>query len=152
MARGPNTKTPIEQRQNPSRRLVADVLPVPLAFGAKLSSKTPTKMAYLIQKGTASDEVKQMVQQCTGIPLKVYPAKSRKCNICSIRQTNWYCILCKRWVCMERRDKKRNKQKFHTYSHLVKGELLHFHKCCYHNSHETVWKKRFGWDKENLGF
>ena len=127
-------------------------MPDIVRFGPKLPGKTPTKLTLSVLKGTASQEIKDMLHKCTGIPVKVYPNKQIKCSICHKVKTAWYCIGCKRWVCMERKDTKQNAKEFKTYSHAVRGVKKVFHKCCFHETHQDAWMRMYPELKENLPF
>ena len=116
-----------------------------------------------VKDGTASWEVDDMVKNCYGIPLKCYPNDQMKCNCCFTVKTSWYCVGCKRWLCMERRDTNKGKgkgkgnkaekenrndceptkkeRKIEVYSHCVKGKVKTFARCCYHKVQEARCEK-----------
>lgn len=123
-----------EPRRNPSRRRVAGVVPQQTEFGASLSMKTPKRIGKQARTGTASSEVQEMIQNCTGIPMKTFPLKYGRCSICA-KKTAWYCAGCKRWFCMDGRDTNERE----LYSHNVKDNLVTFRKVCYHIAHEDRW-------------
>ena len=144
------------QRKNPQRKKVGGLIPTPLTFGATLPSKTPTKLTKSVLDGTASAEVKHMINRCLGQPMQAYPIEHHNCAICGNVQTSWYCAGCKRWMCISGRDtneskQKKNKQvrKFQTYLHFVRGNPKYFHKCCFHQAHEAAWARYNEEDKEN---
>ena len=128
-----------ERRRNPSRRRIDGALPKATTFGASLSMKTPKKMNQMIGSGTAAPEIEDMIRNCTGIPMKSHPKVPHKCCVCKSK-TTWYCVGCKRWFCMERRDTKENKKKLELYSHHVKGASTTFQKACFHRIHEERWR------------
>ena len=144
------TTVSMVQRKNPSRQKVGGVVPIATTFGASLPYKTPKKLTKSVKDGTASWEINHMVKKCYGIPLKVFPNKQVKCNVCHVEKTLYYCVGCKRWMCMERRDVSKSKKDadgeeettkkkvIELYSHVVKEDIKTFTRCCYHKEHEAV--------------
>ena len=79
------------------------------------------------------------VTRLVAAPMKSHPKVPHKCCVCKSK-TTWYCVGCKRWFCMERRDTKENKKKLELYSHHVKGASMTFQKACFHRIHEERWR------------
>ena len=144
-----------KKRVIPSRKKVSGVVTMPTTFGANLPFKTPTKMTLSVAKGTAGPEVTDMIKNCLGMPLKTFPNVLMKCKYCNKHKTPWYCVRCKRWLCMEKRDityKDDNgneiERNIPVYSHPIKGKVYTFSYCCFHKAHEQNWKD----EKENMDF
>ena len=142
--------TPLQIRRGPARRRVGGTVPSALTFGATLSTvdQTPRKIAAEIRRGTANEEIQSMVDVCPGIMMQYYDEKkkgpvTRKCDICESK-TSWYCVRCKRWMCVSQTSK--SKKSLNLYSHTVKGKKLHFIKSCYHQTHQDAWEKNFCFD------
>ena len=114
-----------KRRRNPKRTRVAGVVPQQTDFGASLPMRTPKKLGKLTRSGTAATEIEQMIQTCTGLPMKSYPLTYRRCARCT-KKTAWYCAGCKRWLCLDRRDTKDNQKKLELYTHQVQGEATTF--------------------------
>ena len=72
-----NQRNTQNQRRQPSRTRVNNVLLEQTNFGAVLQIKNPKKMNYQIKWGTVAPESKEMVEKCTGIPLKTLPVQFR---------------------------------------------------------------------------
>lgn len=139
-----NILRPIDQnfqrQRRPRRpRHCNGLVPETTNFGAVLPMQTPRKMGYHLKRGTAATPVKQMVQKCSGIPLKTYPRKVCKCAECG-NNTAWFCAGCKRWFCMERRDTDENGKSLKTYEHTIGGTVRTFQKACFHQAHEQRWR------------
>ncbi len=128
-----------QRRILPIRRRVDGVVPEAVTFGAVLPTNTPKKMTKAIHRGEAGKDVSSMISQCKGIPMKVYKTDYRgRCDTCQAK-TNWYCVGCKRWFCMDRRNTNVNKKEINLYRHTVKYQSLNFQKQCYHAAHEEQW-------------
>ena len=128
------------RRRNPTRQLVDGVRPQRIAFGSTLSTITPKKISKMVEKGKASLEIDTMVKQCTGMPMKAYPVRYNRCERCK-SQTSWYCVGCKRWLCLDRRALKDNSKSLNLYAHTIKGTERTFSKLCFHLEHEEAWNK-----------
>ena len=130
------------RRRNPMRQHINGVIPERVPFGATLPMKTPTKMSLLSKKNSTANipkEIKEMLQRCTGQPMKSNPIKRGKCALCGTN-TPWYCVGCKRWLCMERRSVKDNNKCLKLYNHKVREQDVTFLKVCFHEAHEEAWK------------
>ena len=126
-------------RRNPTRlRCIDGVLPTQINFGAVLPTKTPRKISNQVKRGTAPIEVKKMVEKCSGMIMKSHPVKSMRCALCE-HKTSYYCVGCKRWLCLERRNTKDNPKELELYPFNVRGKPLAFQKSCFHNAHEASW-------------
>ena len=129
-----------------ARQHVGGTIPPQVTFGAKLSIQTPKRTAADICSGSASKEIKNMTNMCSGIPMQYWDEKKggpttgpySSCKTCT---TSWYCVLCKRWMCVSQRGG--GKKQLKLYSHTMKGKKLHFIKSCYHGCHQAVWEGEF---------
>ena len=131
------------RRRQPFRQRVDGVIPEQINFRPSLTTMTPSRHGNLIRNNMASDTVQAMVETCSGMPMQLYPAKSgRRCDACT-KNTSWYCVGCKRWLCMSRRatTKTENSKDLKLYSHTVKSKVLQFNKACFHEAHEEAWLK-----------
>lgn len=139
------------KRVRPIRRVIDGAPLQQVTFAPSLPTVTPKKITKKVRDGSASSDVIEMVNKCHGIPLKIYKAGSQqRCEICDSK-TTWYCAMCKRFLCVEKKmtdklieanieAKQRNKPPlFEIYNHKVKGKDLQFLKVCYHNTHESRW-------------
>ena len=130
-------------RMRPIRQTIDGLVQTRINFEPVLASGTPQTQRQF-RGSHASREVRNMITECHGIPVKGYPAKSNnKCHHCG-EKTSWYCIGCKRWLCLEKRDVKRKKA--HSYMQLYcrtdsKNRTKHYQKLCFHYAHEEVWRK-----------
>ena len=129
----------INRRRNPERQRIDGIIPERIIFAPVLPMQTPKKMKSLLHKGIAPIEVEKMVEGCTGMPTKSYPYKQMRCSLCDVK-TSWYCIGCKRWFCMDRRNTEKNKKEAQLYSHDVRGKQLTFQKICFHQAHQNAWE------------
>ena len=130
-----------KKRVLPNRKRVNGVLPENVTFGATLPTTTPKKISASIHSGEASVEVKEMVRNCNGRVLKVHNNDNRKrCdyNRCQ-HKTSWYCVGCKCWLCVDRRQLKQNNKDKDLYTHALRGKMVVFQKQCYHKAHEACW-------------
>ena len=144
-------QTPPRRRQMPNRRRHLGLLTENVNFGARLESATPSKITRSVQQGTASEDVVSMVENCTGMPMKIRGEKGKdmrqKCDLCKANgldnKTSWYCVGCKRWLCMERKQVKKEDTTLTMYSNTRtkngKQVTEHFMKCCFHNAHQGMW-------------
>jgi hypothetical protein len=84
-------------RMRPIRQTIDGLVKIRINFERVLASGTPQTQRQF-RGSHASSEVRNMITECHGIPVKGYPAKSRnKCHPCG-EKTSWYCIGCKRVV------------------------------------------------------
>ncbi len=128
-------------RVNPSRHRIDGMIPSSFDCAPQLQTKTPTKITKITTSGVASVEIERMLHNCTGMPLKAYPATDQqRCDTCGAK-TAWYCAGCKRYFCMERRVKVGNKLPFELYSHKIKGKKKTFQQLCFHKAHERAWRR-----------
>ena len=140
--------TPIRQvsPSSPPRRtrsaLVDGVVPQNLNLIApRLPTQTPKRITAVINNGNASESIQKMVENCTGIPMQVFPVKSNyTCAICK-KSTSWYCAGCKRWVCLSVRGVASNSKQREIYSKKFGDNEKHFTKACFHIMHETAWER-----------
>ncbi len=146
--------TPQQRRRVQPNRRVIDGAPLQqVNFAPSLPTITPKKTSKKVLNGTASAQLTKLVQNCTGMPMKVYRgAIQQRCEICKSK-TSWYCAGCKRFFCIDKKmsDKvvhqnKEAKRKnepliFDIYTHKVKGNSVQFLKVCYHRAHEAAWCK-----------
>lgn len=139
-----------QTRRNPTRTRIDGVLPEPINFGPRLATMTPKKINRLAQAGNAPIEIQQMVQACTGMPMKSHPLKQMRCSICQSK-TTYYCVGCKRWFCMERKGVRDNNKELNLYSHNLKGKQVTFQKLCFHKAHESAWTALGLHDNQNNG-
>ena len=130
-----------QRRVLPNRRLIDNVIPENITFGPSLPSRTPKKITKHVTEGIACKEIEDMVHNCTGMPIKVHKENQQRCNFCCTQKTSWYCVGCKRWLCIDRRNTKDNSKLLNLYKHIVKGKPLYFHKQCFHIAHEAAWRK-----------
>jgi len=73
-------------------------------FGTCLPIKTPNKLLVAIRNNKAVLAVIQtMVDQCTGMPIKILKGQ-KGCATCK-SNTSWYCVGCKRWLCIDKKKK-----------------------------------------------
>jgi hypothetical protein len=143
----PRSCRQLPSRRNPTRVRIAGVIPEPTSFGAILPTITPKKINRIASKGNDTT-IQQMVEKCTGIPMKAHPRKQQRCANCKFK-TPYYCAGCKRWLCMERKATKDNSKEFGLYSHMVKGEHVTFQKLCFHKCHEAAWSSIPATDTSN---
>ena len=129
----------VQRRRQPSRRRVDGVLPEEVTFGTTLHELTPKRITRHVQMGKASNKIEDMVRTCTGMPMKAIKSEQQRCNYCRTMKTSWYCVGCKRWLCMDRRATATNAKPLQLYSHNVKGKQFSFHKQCFHAAHEEAW-------------
>ena len=101
--------TPNFRRTLPNCRRIDGVVPTSTTFGHNLPWRTPCRMTKKVKEGTAEDEVAEMIKYCFGIPMKCLPQNRNKCALCG-NKTPWYCVGCKRWLCLERKDTENNKK------------------------------------------
>ncbi len=129
------------RRQQPNRRRVNGVIPEQVTFGPSLATCTitPKKITRSVKNGNAIDKIKEMVNKCTGMPMKMHGKDQQRCDNCRTMKTSWYCVGCKRWLCMERRATSSNSKPLQLYSHQVKGKKCNFHKQCFHAVHQEAW-------------
>lgn len=130
--------SPPQRRARANRRRYNGVLPEEATFAPSLPFLTPKKITRNVQNGEAPSLIEEMVTKCTGMPMKNFNATQQRCDICTSK-TNWYCIGCKRWLCVERRNTKDNKKPMKLYNHTVRGKSTLFQKQCFHIAHETSW-------------
>jgi hypothetical protein len=153
-------------RRPPPRRIrqrVHGIVPTHIDFNPQLTNDTPLKVTRQVNSGVASDEVTRMVKECTGMPVKLADANShQRCDVCaakprakgdktSVPKTSWFCIGCKRYLCMERRmdsAKVQNDPEFSLYQRTfikrkrnneVVVKRRNFQRLCFHNAHEQAW-------------
>ena len=140
--------SPIPARRAPRRQRVDGVIPELAAFGGNLPFRTPKKHGNLLRTGRACDDAKEMVSNCTGRPMQIYPTKSHNtCYVCRAN-TSWYCAGCKLWICATRRATRTALKELELYEHAIKSEPHHFIKTCFHKVHEEAWQRI---DKEENG-
>ena len=134
---------PLQRRRQPVRTQINGVVPQRIVFGACLSTKTPNKLKN--SNANLSAEVKQMLSQCTGFPMKSYPTQRQRCAECGLK-TSWHCVGCKRWLCTERRVTKDDGEGvsdiMKLYEDEVKGKTVNFQKVCFHRVHQGTWDSR----------
>ena len=145
---------PPVRRIAPSRRNINGVVPQDITFGGNLGTQTPKKHAtgVTLQYGKASEDARDLVFHCSGIPMKRSPAVQKDlCALCSKFKTSWYCAGCKRWLCMDRRPTKDNPTP-DLYAKQVCGTKVDFAKLCFHKAHEAAWIRQAAAaaDKENV--
>jgi hypothetical protein len=132
---------PQRRRRNPSRQLFGGVLPEEINFGSTLSTVTPKRLGHLIRTNQASLEIQNMVSTCSGIPMQAFlPTALHRCDFCIEKKTSWYCVGCKRWLCMTRRNTAENSKELKLYSHKVKERRVQFNKSCFHEAHQDNWQ------------
>ena len=136
---GHRRKMGSKTRNLPNRTKFDDVVPERVTFGPLLPMNTPQKMTKAVERGEADDYVSSMISSCTGVPVKVHKTDYRaRCDTCKAK-TNWYCIGCKRWFCMDRRNVDENNKEKNLYAHKVKGRDFYFQRQCFHQAHEAQW-------------
>jgi hypothetical protein len=125
-----------------SLNICQGIIPQEINFGAVLTTKTPYKLTKRVMNGSASTEVIDMLQKCTGIPIMAYPNKPTSCQreACN-NKTNWYCKGCKRWLCLNKNKSRStsNQNKSKLYQTKVRGKTVTFLKSCFHEEHENAW-------------
>ena len=129
------------RRTIPSCRPVDGVRPERIDFGAVLTTRTPSRLNRIIQNGEGPSAIREMIYECTGNPVKSHPIKQQQCCVCKLK-TSYYCVGCKRWFCVERRDTNENSKKLKLYTHLIKGKTVTFQKLCFHFAHEAAWRRK----------
>jgi len=146
-----NPSTPPSQPvRRTIRRLAIDgVVPAPTTFGTCLPIKTPNKFHVAIRNNKAVPAVIQkMVDQCTGMPIKLLKGQ-KGCATCK-SNTSWYCVGCKRWLCIDKKKKQGGAQ-IDLYTHTVAGNNMNFLSVCFHKAHSNAWERisLASADKEN---
>lgn len=141
----------------PSRKRIDGVLPEQVTFGAKLPTSTPQRITKSVAKDEAEKDVKDMVRNCPGILMKLHSNQKKgdkkvdsrgKCDSCR-HNTSWFCVGCKRWFCVDRRDTSNNTKDISLYSHTTKGKKLYFQKQCFHRAHEAQWCQQINNEEES---
>jgi hypothetical protein len=138
---------PPDLRRAPRRQRIDGAIPEEMTFAARLPFATPNKrIGKLIRKETAATEVQDMVYNCTGQIMQLYPAKADIiCDYCRSNKTSWYCAGCKQWLCMTRRMVKNgsstNPLELYCRPFGKKQEDKQFMKMCYHKVHEAAWAR-----------
>jgi hypothetical protein len=92
-------------------------------------------MSHLAKRGMAPLAIETMFDTCTGMSMKPYPVKHKHCSHCKLK-TAWYCVGCKRWLCMERRAIYEKQKQFNLYIHSFQSVQTKFQKQCFHKVHE----------------
>ena len=119
--------------------VIDGVLPQKVTFGATLPTRTPLKLGKRLLTKKATKEEIAMAESCCGMPVQLYPIKSNKrCDHCHDKKTSWYCLGCKRWLCMSQTTRSGAPKKM--YEHQVQGKKMHFTKSCFQTIHENTWK------------
>eukprot|EP00553_Chaetoceros_curvisetus_P010174 CAMPEP_0204625510 /NCGR_PEP_ID=MMETSP0717-20131115/11263_1 /ASSEMBLY_ACC=CAM_ASM_000666 /TAXON_ID=230516 /ORGANISM="Chaetoceros curvisetus" /LENGTH=222 /DNA_ID=CAMNT_0051641227 /DNA_START=121 /DNA_END=789 /DNA_ORIENTATION=- len=152
----------------PKKTIIMPTEVTPATFASIATGKTPLKVKRAIDKGTATSEIKERWENCTGIPLRVHKFTksgnriSRSCAMCN-GSTSWYCIGCKSWFCMDGQDTNTRQKTFvsHTMTcknastgnspdseEKVMGEDYVFELSCFHQKHQAAWERAEG--KERL--
>ena len=152
----PSTPKRQPLRQLPNRQKFHGMNAEIMTCMPALSTKTPKKMTAKVNNGTASDEVCNMIHNCTGMPIKVVSVKDARgrCSVCQAegrknQRTSWKCMGCKRWLCMERPinlEKNKADPSFELCKEN-KTEGNHFMKLCFHRAHEDAWHRLFSSDQ-----
>ncbi len=145
----------------PKKTIVMPTDVTPATFASIATGKTPLKVKRAIDKGTATSEIKERWENCTGIPLRVHKFTksgnriSRSCSMCN-GSTSWYCIGCKSWFCMDGQDTNTRQKKFVSHpmtgknvgtatgpdtEDKVMGEDYVFELSCFHQKHQTAWER-----------
>jgi hypothetical protein len=138
---------PPDLRRAPRRQRIDGAIPEEMSFAATLPFATPKKrIGKLIRKETVATEVQDMVYNCTGQIMQLYPAKAHIiCDYCRDNKTSWYCAGCKQWLCMTRRMVKNgsstNPLELYCRPFGKKQEDKQFMKMCYHKVHEEAWTR-----------
>ena len=142
-----HTPAPISQTRQVSpmpqfqqRQPIDGITPSLLLCAPTLSTKTPRKIQTSIRDGSASSEIMDMVHKCVGIPVQKYPTTANNpCAVCK-KNTSWYCMGCKQWICLTKRTSNINS----LYYHSVRGEEKYFVNTCFHSAHEKAWERHWG--------
>ncbi len=130
------------RRHQPTRRRVSGLPTEDMdesGISIELSICTPVGITAKVRRGTAPQDVEDMVKNCRGIPVKQWPAQNgMRCAKCG-NKTSWYCAGCKRWFCMERRKLGEDSIPNGIYTRLIKNKRKDFQKMCFHEAHEHNW-------------
>ena len=130
-------------RSLPNRQRVHGVLPKEMSFGVTLPFVTPKKIKKQIEKGTLSEPICQMYNNCTGRLVQIVDNDKRKrCALCS-KVTSYYCAGCKSWFCFPVRlttKKKSNEGDLNMIYHNLKGKREIFFESCFAIKHKEAWE------------
>ena len=125
-----------EHRQRPIRCRLNGLKQNRLDFDPGYVQGTPKRRK---KKGVTAEPI----EKCTGFPVYQYQANAHRCSYCKTGKTHWFCIGCKQWLCMTKRnlkDKNENPESLELFCRTTSdSKEVKYQKICYHHAHEAAW-------------